>query len=790
MSEPEEPAGTEPSPASAPGPGEPSEPSEDKTSARRRGRLRRLGILVGLLLVGGLALARRAAIREPEARPDPAGVLRSALELELPIEATLGRFRVALTEAEGGLQLIVRDHGDGDRVLLETPPGEAFLRLGTGHLEIADSRGSFELTDTVRTLSAHQVVTGREFEPGRLTLRGRWGDAGPAWKARLAADGGRLAIGFELPEPPQDAKADHARLTLRLARDDATPLYGFGTQCTELDLRGRRFHVLSQEQGIGRGSQPATALLNIAARSGGSWSSSYAPMPWLFGADLRTLLVDDTEPVFFDLTRRGRTLITIPSERLNVSVFAGATPAEILRSLTAHTGRMKPLPEWTQAGAIIGMQGGTARVRETLARCDAAEVPLAGFWLQDWVGQRKTNIGWQLWWNWELDRDHYPGWSELVAELEARDIGVLAYINPFLVDTAEKPNARSNAYAEARERGFLVKDSHGEVCSIPITSYDAGLVDLSNPEARAWLAALLKRELLPLGVKGWMADFGEALPFESRLADGRPALGWHNRYPVEWARFNRELQRESGLGDSGFFFTRAGYTQSPGASRCFWLGDQLVTWDAHDGLASALRGLLSSGLSGISLNHSDIGGYTSIAVPGLRIVRSRELLMRWMEFAAFTTLFRTHEGNQPYENLQFDSDPELLAQFARCARLYRDLAPLRRRLMREAAATGAPLARHLFFHYPRRPEARACKDAFLLGPNLLVAPVLKPGRAAREVFVPEEGFTNLRTGQAVQAGRVTLPAPLGEPLLLAREGSAVAAELRAAGYGPAGEKGR
>ena len=148
-------------------------------------------------------------------------MLRSALELELPIEATLGRFRVALTEAEGGLQLIVRDHGDGDRVLLETPPGEAFLRLGTGHLEIADSRGSFELTDTVRTLSAHQVVTGREFEPGRLTLRGRWGDAGPAWKARLAADGGRLAIGFELPEPPQDAKADHARLTLRLARDEA-----------------------------------------------------------------------------------------------------------------------------------------------------------------------------------------------------------------------------------------------------------------------------------------------------------------------------------------------------------------------------------------------------------------------------------------------------------------------------------------------------------------------------------------------------------------------------------------
>jgi alpha-glucosidase (family GH31 glycosyl hydrolase) len=72
-----------------------------------------------------------------------------------------------------------------------------------------------------------------------------------------------------------------------------------------------------------------------------------------------------------------------------------------------------------------------------------------------------------------------------------------------------------------------------------------------------------------------------------------------------------------------------------------------VSWDEHDGIKSAVTGLLSSGLSGYSLERSDIGGYTAIDNPLLQYHRSKELLMRWIELAAFTVVFRTTRETGP-----------------------------------------------------------------------------------------------------------------------------------------------
>ena len=116
------------------------------------------------------------------------------------------------------------------------------------------------------------------------------------------------------------------------------------------------------------------------------------------------------------------------------------------------------------------------------------------------------------------------------------------------------------------------------------------------------------------GSSGWMADFGEALPCEGiRLHSGGDACAAHNSYAVEWAQLHREAIAEAGI--DGFFFSRSAYTTSPAASPLFWLGDQLHSWDKYDGLASAVVGMLSSGVSGHALTHSDTGGYTTTAVP-------------------------------------------------------------------------------------------------------------------------------------------------------------------------------
>ena len=129
----------------------------------------------------------------------------------------------------------------------------------------------------------------------------------------------------------------------------------------------------------------------------------------------------------------------------------------------------------------------------------------------------------------------------------------------------------------------------------------------------------------------------------------------HNRYPELWAKLNREFvdewrnshshgtKEQQGQDDGLVFFMRAGFRDSPRWAMLFWEGDQMVSWQTNDGIKSSVVGLLSGGISGYALNHSDIGGYCSVNLPFFKYRRSEELLLRWMELNAFTTVFRTHE---------------------------------------------------------------------------------------------------------------------------------------------------
>jgi alpha-glucosidase len=210
--------------------------------------------------------------------------------------------------------------------------------------------------------------------------------------------------------------------------------------------------------------------------------------------------------------------------------------------------------------------------------------------LQDWVGQRQTSFGIQQWWNWELDREHYPDWDSLREHLEARDIRLMTYINPFVRDdVGQKRNHRRNLFEEAGESGYLVKYREDEAYRIRNSSFSAGLVDLTNPEARVWVKDIIKGELIGNGASGWVADIGEELPYDAVLFSGADPKTYHDRYAEEWARVNREAIEEVGRGDDIVFFNRSGYTKSTRYGTLFWVGDQLVDWDEHDGIKSAFR---------------------------------------------------------------------------------------------------------------------------------------------------------------------------------------------------------
>jgi alpha-glucosidase len=152
-------------------------------------------------------------------------------------------------------------------------------------------------------------------------------------------------------------------------------------------------------------------------------------------------------------------------------------------------------------------------------------------------------------------------------------------------------------------------------------------------------------------------------------------------------------------------------------------------------------------------------------------VRTAELFMRWAEMAAFTAVMRTHESNRPSDNLQVDDDPAVLAHFARMTRIYRHLTPYRRQLVAEAGVRGLPLQRPLFLHFEADPACMTIQDAFLLGPDLLVAPVHRAGAETWSAYLPEgAGWRHVWSGQSFAGGQsVTVEAALGSPPVFARE---------------------
>ena len=152
---------------------------------------------------------------------------------------------------------------------------------------------------------------------------------------------------------------------------------------------------------------------------------------------------------------------------------------------------------------------------------------------------------------------------------------------------------------------------------------------------------------------GWMHDFGEYTPFDAKIFDGSDPIEYHNMYPEHWAQVVREALDEVEGGEDIVYFMRAGTGFSPKNTRLYWMGDQLTTYDSMDGLHSALIGLMNGGLSGATIGHSDVGGYTSViikkwGVTWLSYTRSTELLYRWIEMNTLSDpILRSHPSNIP-----------------------------------------------------------------------------------------------------------------------------------------------
>ncbi|UVF18092.1 alpha-glucosidase [Microvirga terrae] len=627
------------------------------------------------------------------------------------------------------------------------------LFVGQGDARMDMYRGNFDIEDYVveRTPLAHAVVSGSNIafsaapgQPVRMILQ-------------LSGDDRNGAIAFRT----EDAALN--RIWLRVQAEPGEHVWGGGEQMSYFDMRGRRFPLWTSEPGVGRDkTTEITFKADVSGKSGGDyWNTNY-PQPTFLSSRRYTLHVETTAYSAFDFRRGDFHEIEIWAVPERIELSARPTFISLVEAMSERFGRQPPLPEWVYGGAIIGLKDG-ANSFERLETILAAGTKVSGLWCEDWVGLRHTSFGARLFWDWKANDDRYPGLRQRMAELEDRGIRFLGYVNPYLA-------VDGSLFPEAEAAGYFAKDESGKTALVDFGEFDCGVVDFTNPEAAAWFAErVIGQNMLDFGLSGWMADFGEYLPIDVKLANGVDAKLMHNAWPTLWAEVNARAVASRGKTGEALFFMRAGFTGVQKHCPLLWGGDQSVDFTRHDGLVTVMSGALSSGLLGNAYHHSDIGGYTSL----FGNARTAELVMRWAEMGAFTPVMRTHEGNRPRDNLQIDQDSEVLAHFARMTRVYVHLVPYLKSLVAEASTRGLPVQRPLFLHFEDDARTYAIQDAYLYGPDLLIAPVWQSGKTEWSTYLPEGAeWTHVWSGKTFAGGQdATVGAPFGEPPVFYRTGS-------------------
>jgi alpha-glucosidase len=368
-----------------------------------------------------------------------------------------------------------------------------------------------------------------------------------------------------------------------------------------------------------------------------------------------------------------------------------------------------------------------------------------------------TEFGSQVYWSWELDENHYKNMDAHIAELSQDGVKFLGYINTFL-------KKDSKMFLEAKEKNYLVKKQDDSIYFIKSTTFDAGIVDLTNPEAYSWYKEIIKKNMIRRNLAGWMADFGEHLPTDAKIY-AHDAENLHNLWPTLWAKCNYDAIMEEHKENEIFFFSRAAFTSTIQYTPSMWCGDQHVDYSDEYGLGSVIPSLLSMSMSGVGVAHSDIGGYTTV----LHMKRTPELFIRWMEMNIFSPILRCHEGNRPLVNAQFDH-PEVIDTFIKLSNIFAKMKPYHDHVLNEYYQNDIPTIRPIFYQYDE-PWAYEEKNAYLYGEDILVSPVLRKNVKTKEVHLPQGEWVQFFTNDKYSGGVIKVATPLGRPIAFYRQDS-------------------
>ena len=323
----------------------------------------------------------------------------------------------------------------------------------------------------------------------------------------------------------------------------------------------------------------------------------------------------------------------------------------------------------------------------------------------------------------------FPDPPGMLERLKARGLRISAWINPYIAQ-------RSPLFEEARQQGYLVRRPDGSVWQWDLWQAGMGIVDFTNPDARAWFQDKLRR-LLDMGVDSLKTDFGERIPTDVVWHDGSDPMRMHNYYTQLYNAAVFEVLSEAKGEPGAVVFARSA---TAGGQRfpVHWGGDNMSTFES---MAETLRGGLSLALSGFGFWSHDMGGFEGTPEPAV--------FKRWLQFGLPSSHSRLH-GSESYR-VPWLVDGESVDVLRRFTRLKHRLMPYLYGAAVAAHLEGTPMLRAMMMEFPGDPACAHLDRQYMLRPDLLVAPVLDAGGNV-EYYLPPGPWTSLLSGETIEGG--------------------------------------
>ena len=465
------------------------------------------------------------------------------------------------------------------------------------------------------------------------------------------------------------------------------------------------------------------------ADGGTSSEQGYKSVPFYLTSAGYGVLVNTPSHVSFEVGTEAveRVQFSTPGEVLEFLVIGGGTPKAVLDRYTGLTGRPARVPAWSY-GLWLSTSFTTDYDEATLMSfvdgMADRDLPLSVvhfdcFWMREFT-----------WMSGHWDPVAFPDPEGFLERLHARGLKVSAWINSYIAQ-------RSALFGEAAAKGYLLRRPDGSVFQWDLWQAGMALVDFTNPEATAWFQEVI-RGLLRQGVDSIKTDFGERVPTDVVWHDGSDPYLMHNLYTQLYNRAVWDvLVEERGEGEAILFARSA--TVGGQSMPLHWGGDNTSSFVS---MAETLRGGLSLASCGFGFWSHDMGGFEG--TPDTAVFK------RWLPFGLLSSHSRLH-GSTSYR-VPWAFDDEAVEVTRAFARLKNRLMPYLLSAADEAVEHGTPVLRPMYLEFPADLACRYLDRQYMLGGDLLVAPVMS---ASGEVsfYLPDGVWTSVLTGEQVSGGR-------------------------------------